>query len=219
MSLLRYAKVVSKPSNASTSASGSQMRGSSIEQDGDHHVSDKWLVSECSPPKRLKMVSDCKLSASEIDAILTAEVPDLGLFSIAKLHNSAATHDRLKKILKSRFVPSKTWVAPKRQCGQKKCCVSADLFNKEMYPCIRYSVTRDALYCVVCTLFGTPKKNLLTTEPLTDWSNARRLISKHEKTSDHKFAQQRSIDFYECDKEQLGIAHHMSKSQYEFNGI
>lgn len=84
------------------------------------------------------MVSDCKLSASEIDGIVTAEVPDLGLFSIAKLHNSAATHDRLKeKILESRFVPSKTWVASKWQCGQKKLCVSADFFNKEMYPCIR----------------------------------------------------------------------------------
>ena len=57
---------------------------------------------------------------------------------------------------------------------------------------------------------------MLTTEPLTDWSNARRLISKHEKTNDHKFAQQRSIDFLRvCDKEQLGIAHHMTKSQYE----
>ena len=86
------------------------------------------------------------VNASEIDAILTAEVPDLGLFSIAKFRNSAATQDRLReKILKSRFVPSKTWVAAKRQCGQKKRCVSADFFNKEMYPCIHYSVTRDAL--------------------------------------------------------------------------
>ena len=96
-------------------------------------------------------MSEYKLSASEIDSILTAEVPDLGLFAITKVPNSAATHDRLnEKLLKSRFVPSKTWVAPKRQCGQKKHCVSANFFNQELYPCIQYSVTRDALYCIVC---------------------------------------------------------------------
>ena len=57
---------------------------------------------------------------------------------------------------------------------------------------------------------------MLTTEPLTDWSNAKRLISKHEKTTDHKFAQQRSLDFLRViDKEQLGIAQHMTKAQSE----
>ena len=97
----------------------------------------------------------------------------------------------------------------------KRSVVSADFFNQELYPCIRYSVTRDALYCIVCILFGC-QKIMLTTEPLTDWSNARRLVSKHDKTSDHKFAQQRSIDFLRiCDKEQLGIAQHMTKAQYD----
>lgn len=184
-----------------------------------HHTSDDTAASEASehsPPKWPKTVSEYKLSASEIDAILTAEIPDLGLFSITKVRNSAATHDRLKeKLLKSRFVPSKTWVAPKRQCGQKKRCVSADFFNQELYPCVCYSVTRDALYCIVCILFGS-QKIMLTTEPLMDWSNAIQLLSKHEKTADHKLAQQRSIDFLRvCNKEQLGIAQHMTKAQYE----
>ena len=106
-------------------------------------------------------------------------------------------------------------MAPKRQCGQKNRSVSTDFFNHDLYPCIRYSVTKDAVYCIVCILFGN-QKIVLTTEPLTDWSNARRLISKHEKTSDHKFAQQRSIDFLRVfDKEQLGIVQHMTKAQYE----
>ena len=170
MSLLRYAKVVSKPSDASTSTSMNQNVGSRTEEENlDHNSSvDTDSESECSPPKRLKTVSDCKLSASEIDSILSAEMPDLGLFSITKLRKSAATHDRLKeKILKSRFVPSKSWVAPKRQCGKKKRSVSSDFFNEELYPCIRYSVARDALHCVVCILFGA-QNIVLTTEPLSD---------------------------------------------------
>ena len=126
MSLLRYIKVISKPSDASSS-SGSHAEGSSTNHDGQCHGArddDSAEDSGPSPLKRAKTVShtlDSKLSASEVDAILTSEVPDLGLFPIVKVRNSAATHDRLKeKLLKSRFVPSKSWVAPKRQCGQKK---------------------------------------------------------------------------------------------------
>ena len=60
-------------------------------------------------------------------------------------------------------------------------------------------------------LFGL-QNVMLTTAPLTDWSNAIRLICKHEITSDHKFAQEKSVNFLRvCDKEQLGIAQHMTK--------
>ena len=147
-----------------------------------------------------------KLSMAEVDSILSVAVPDLGLFPIHSVRSSAATCDRLKeKLLKARFVPSKTWVAPKRQCGQKNRSVSADFFNQDLYPCIRYSVAKDGLYCIACILFGS-QKITLTTEPLIDWSNARRLISKHQKTSDHKLAQQRSVDFLRiCNKEELDI--------------
>ena len=165
------------------------------------------LMIQPSPLKRAKTVShtlDSKLSANEVDVILTDEVPDLGLFPIVKVRNSAATHDRLQeKLLKSRF-------APKQQCGQKKHCVSDDFFNQELYPCVCYSVSKDALYCIVCILFCL-RNVMLTTAPLPDWSNARRLICKHETTSDHKFAQEKSVNFlWVCDKEQLGIAQHMT---------
>ena len=47
----------------------------------------------------------------EVDSILSVAVPDLGLFPIHSVRSSAATCDRLKeKLLKARFVPSKTWV-------------------------------------------------------------------------------------------------------------
>ena len=140
MNLLRYVKVISKPSDSSSSSSGSHAEGSSTDHDGQCHGArddDSAEDSGPSPLKRTKTVShtlDSKLSASEVDAILTAEVPDLGLFPIVKVRNSAATHDRLKeKLLKSRFVPSKssvTSVAPKWQCGQNKRCVSDDFSTK-----------------------------------------------------------------------------------------
>ena len=140
MSLLRYVKVISKPSDASSSSSGSHAEGSSTDHDEQcHGARDDDLTEDSgpSPLKRAKTVShtlDSKLSASEVDAILTAEVPDLGLFPIVKVRNSAAIHDRLKeKLLKSKFVPSNSWVAPKRQSGQKKRCVSDDFFNQETH--------------------------------------------------------------------------------------
>ena len=166
MSLLQYyAKVVSRPSDASTSSENRESSTDGHAGDEATHTSDDTgesqrltEESEALPPKRPRIVSDCKLSASEIDAVLTAEVPDLGLFSILKVRNSAATHDRLKeKFLKSRFVPSKTWVAPKRQCGRKKHCVSSDFFNQELYPCIRYSVSKDALYLYSMYFVWLPK--------------------------------------------------------------
>ena len=104
MSLLRYVKVISKPSDASSS-SGSHAEGSSNDHVGQCHGArddDSAEDSGPSPLKRAKTVShtlDSKLSASEVDAILTAEVPDLGLFIIVKVRNSAATHDKLKEKL------------------------------------------------------------------------------------------------------------------------
>ena len=86
----------------------------------------------------------------------------------------------------------------------------ANFFSSELYPCIRYSVAKDGLYCVACILFGS-QRFTLTTEPLIDWSNARRLISKHENTSDHRLAQQRSVDFLRnCKNEELGIVQHIT---------
>ena len=65
----------------------------------------------------------------------------------------------------------------------KNRSVSADFFNPDLYPCIRCSVAKDGLYCIACILFGSQLSNY-----------ARQLISKHQKTSDHKLAQQRSVD-------------------------
>jgi len=77
MSILRYAKVVSRPSDASTSCETgkSSTTGQRYHTSDDVHSREDY---ELSLPKRPKTVGDCKLSAGEIDAILTTEVPDLG---------------------------------------------------------------------------------------------------------------------------------------------
>ena len=75
----------------------------------------------------------------DLDSILSVEGPDLGLFPILSIRNSAATCNRLKD-----------------------------------------SVAKDGLHCVACILFGS-QRITSTTEPLIDWSNARRLISKHQR--------------------------------------
>ena len=71
--------------------------------------------TEDSPPATSNTVcttsDQFKLSMVEVDSILSVAVPDLGLFPIHSVRSSAATCDRLKeKLLKARFVPSKTWV-------------------------------------------------------------------------------------------------------------
>ena len=54
-------------------------------------------------------------------------------------------------------------------------------------------------------LFGS-QRITLTTEPLIYWSNRSWLISKYQKTSDHRLAQQRNVELLRiCKNEELGI--------------
>ena len=51
-------------------------------------------------------------------------------------------------------------------------------------------------------------------EHLVDWSNASQFISKYQKTSDHRLAQQRNVELLRiCKNEELGIVQHMTKAQ------
>lgn len=95
MSVLQYfAKVPRASTSSETGESSTDGQRTQTSDDGESQTaSEDWAGP--SPPKRPRTVSDSKLSASEVDSILTAEVPDLGLFSITKVRNSAATHDRL----------------------------------------------------------------------------------------------------------------------------
>ena len=51
---------------------------------------------ECPSPKGAKhLIMHLTLNCQQVN-ILTAAVPDIGLFTIVKMQNSAASHDRLK---------------------------------------------------------------------------------------------------------------------------
>ncbi len=57
------------------------------------------------------------------------------------------------------------------------------------YSWLRYSATRDAVYCAYCLLFGKKESKYKTfsSEPVTDWSNLPKLIMRHiERNDDHR---------------------------------
>ena len=113
----------------------------------------------------------------------------------------------------SRFVPDKTWKAPKRLCGKQNRSVPVAFFDSEQYPSLRYSVCSDGVYCVVCILFGS-QEIALTTEPLQDWSNAKRIVEKHIATSDHNLSQEKSVGFLRVTgQKQQSISQQLSKAE------
>ncbi len=62
--------------------------------------------------------------------------------------------------------------------------VPQKFFNTSSYPTIAYSVSKDGLYCVHCTLFRTSESQLVGI-PYRDWSNAVKFIDKHCRSPDH----------------------------------
>ncbi len=54
------------------------------------------------------------------------------------------------------------------------------------YTWLRYSVSRDAVYCVNCLLFGKKdsKYKTFSSEPVSDWSNLPKLIHRHVSQND-----------------------------------
>ncbi|KAJ8314716.1 hypothetical protein KUTeg_006866 [Tegillarca granosa] len=52
----------------------------------------------------------------------------------------------------------------------------------EKYGWLRYSVSKDALYCACCTIFGktdAKEKTFTFASPVTDWSNLSHLVHRH----------------------------------------
>ena len=102
-------------------------------------------------------------------------------------------------------------------CGKLKRNVPSDFHNPELYPSLTKMPTqrcphKDAIYCVSCVLFGT-QTTILTTEPLTDWSNAKKTVTKHQKTKNHEMARQTHVDFLRvCANQQRGVFQQMTKA-------
>ncbi|WAR22460.1 hypothetical protein MAR_016434, partial [Mya arenaria] len=62
---------------------------------------------------------------------------------------------------------------------------------------LRYSVSKDGIYCGPCYLFGNSeeKVKVLVSAPLTDWSNITKNIAGHKKSSSHASATEAADNF------------------------
>lgn len=109
--------------------------------------------------------------------------------------------------LNSRFQPTKGWEAPLRACGKKYRRVPDFVFNETLSPFLRYSPVLDGVFCAPCFIFSNASNSYtLVTRPLTDWSNAKRIVDIHVKSEDHQNAIFKAKHFIKiCNKEEQNI--------------
>lgn len=96
--------------------------------------------------------------------------------------------------LQNRFRPQRGWVAPSKCIFGKQRKIPDEFFNETLYPTLRYSKSKDGIFCVACMLFSSGDQ-ILRTKPLSDWSNAKKIVSKHLATQAHQSAQLRAAEF------------------------
>lgn len=80
-----------------------------------------------------------------------------------------------------------------RDIGGNKRKLSTSWIKKHSW--FRYSVSKDALYCYCCALFGTEgtRDKSFVTSPVSDWSNGR--IKRHERLDSHSHHEQSALYF------------------------
>ncbi|KAK0146901.1 repressor of the inhibitor of the protein kinase [Merluccius polli] len=117
---------------------------------------------------------------------------DLGCVKADELKT---TSDSVKlKAIQSRFKPPRGWVPPARVICGKQRKIPEEFFDESIYPTLRYSKSVDGVFCVACMLFSSDDM-VLRTKPLTDWSNAKKIVSRHMSTPAHHSAQLRAGEF------------------------
>ena len=171
--------------------------------DEPHQVKEDQVgAAQAVPPCSSATYSDCSMDIGDIDL---------------ESFRQKATDEEKLKLIRNRFVPEKSWVAPLHTIGQKKRRISDEYFNAEKYPTLRYSKNRDGLYCIACVLFSTDGASdgqQLRRQPLRDWSNSRKIISKHMSTQAHLNAQKRLTEFISvCSDEQPTILSRIRKAE------
>ena len=108
-------------------------------------------------------------------------------------------------VLTTRFEPSKGWTAPFRACGKKMRRVPDFVFSSEQFPYLRYSPTLDGVFCASCYVFSTAE-NVLVSRPLTDWSNAKKVVDGHKCSADHLTSMTKADHLVRiCNKEEQSI--------------
>jgi hypothetical protein len=118
---------------------------------------------------------------------------DIGSLPIDQLRHFPDTAKL--QLLTTRYQKEEGWNGPLHLCSDKKNRrVPDEFFDSQRYPTLRYSISQDGLYCVVCMLFSSGNLSLRT-QPLRDWSNAKKLADKHLLTENHRSAQHRASEF------------------------
>ena len=88
-------------------------------------------------------------------------------------------------------------------CGKQRKLTSSWL---EKHHWMRYSVSRDAVYCVYCVLFGTQREDskertLGKLSPVSDWTNLSKFVARHTaQTSSHHANEKAGEEFIQIGK-------------------
>ena len=131
---------------------------------------------------------------------------------ISQYISSSLTDTQRHAVLTEKFDPPRGWQGPLREVGKKNRRAPAFIFDKANYPSLSYSVREDAVYCAECVAFS-PAKVLLVSKPLMDWSNAKKQVDSHIKSSDHKTSATRAQAFLQvCNKDQDAITECISQA-------
>ena len=82
-----------------------------------------------------------------------------------------------------------------RDIGGIKRKLSTSWLKKHSW--LRYSVSKDALYCYCCVLFGTEgtRDKSFVTSPVSDWSNVHNYIKRHARLDSHSHNEQSALHF------------------------
>ena len=97
------------------------------------------------------------------------------------------------------------WVAPLRECGRTARRVPDFVFDSEQFPYLIYSPVLDGVYCAPCYTFNTAD-NILVARPLTDSSNAKKVVEGHKHSKQHLNALTKADHFVKiCKKEQQNV--------------
>ncbi|KAJ8320555.1 hypothetical protein KUTeg_002142, partial [Tegillarca granosa] len=105
--------------------------------------------------------------------------------------------------------------APLTLIGKKQRRVPNFAFDEDKYPTLSYSPSLDGVFCNVCVAFSK-NQNVLSTKPLTDWSNAKKVVDTHLGTKEHMRAVELSKNFLRvCKNDAPSIAEKISSAYKE----
>lgn len=167
------------------------------------------IQEACAPPAKKVRHSGHTATIALTGQIVT-DIASLDLVNLTSLADSAK-----EEILTSCFQPPIGWKGPLRKCGLKNRRVPDKFFDRKQFPTLSYSISQDGMYCSPCVLFQN-SNTYLVRKPLTDWSNATKIISQHFSSKEHQKAVAKAAGFTNvCSGRQDSIRESLSKAYKE----